>query len=505
MNEYFQAGSTPAPSSPGASAAMRSEFASIASAFDKLPVMAGSPNEFVVINATGTALISAGFVFADLATVEGVQTLINKTMSWAGNTWVGFGTGATKNAGTGADQILLLAEAAKLPALDGSNLTNLNQAAIGTVSIAHGGTGANDLPGAQNALGINLKADAFNAVLTGAPVGPTPSTGDNSPRLATTLFVNDAVAAVGGATPSNATPLMNGVAGPGNSVQVSRDNHIHPSDTSRAQASAETAVGTSFTPTGTIAATTVQAAIAELDTETQASLVLKASLASPVFTGDPRAPTVATSDNDTTIATTAFVQTLLAQQPVGVQVSNAIPLMNGVANAGTGVEASRFDHIHPVDTSRAPLASPTFTGTVGGVSKAMVGLGNVDNTSDANKPVSTVQQAALDLKVSKTSDTGYALIPAGTAVQGNAGYSVGAIRFNSDANGWEGWNGTNRVSIGGGQMLGQALVKAIFYNSATIAENLTIAAGTNGMSAGPITINDGVSVTIPSGSTWSII
>ena len=43
---------------------------------------------------------------------------------------------------------------------------------------------------------------------------------------------------------------------------------------------------------------------------------------------------------------------------------------------------------------KAPLASPTFTGTVGGITKAMVGLGSVDNTADASKPVSTAQAAA---------------------------------------------------------------------------------------------------------------
>lgn len=47
---------------------------------------------------------------------------------------------------------------------------------------------------------------------------------------------------------------------------------------------------------------------------------------------------------------------------------------------------------------KAPLASPTFTGTVGGVTKAMVGLGSADNTSDAAKPVSTATQTELDLK-----------------------------------------------------------------------------------------------------------
>ncbi len=48
---------------------------------------------------------------------------------------------------------------------------------------------------------------------------------------------------------------------------------------------------------------------------------------------------------------------------------------------------------------KAPLASPTFTGTVSGITKTMVGLGNVDNTSDASKPISTLTQAALDLKL----------------------------------------------------------------------------------------------------------
>jgi len=46
----------------------------------------------------------------------------------------------------------------------------------------------------------------------------------------------------------------------------------------------------------------------------------------------------------------------------------------------------------------APLSNPTFTGTVSGISKSMVGLGSVDNTSDANKPVSSATQTALDSK-----------------------------------------------------------------------------------------------------------
>lgn len=54
---------------------------------------------------------------------------------------------------------------------------------------------------------------------------------------------------------------------------------------------------------------------------------------------------------------------------------------------------------------KAPLASPTFTGTVSGVTKTHVGLSNVDNTADTAKPVSTAQQTALDLKAPLASPT----------------------------------------------------------------------------------------------------
>ncbi len=48
--------------------------------------------------------------------------------------------------------------------------------------------------------------------------------------------------------------------------------------------------------------------------------------------------------------------------------------------------------------AKAPINNPNFTGTVGGITRAMVGLGNVDNTSDAAKPVSTAQAAAISTK-----------------------------------------------------------------------------------------------------------
>lgn len=54
---------------------------------------------------------------------------------------------------------------------------------------------------------------------------------------------------------------------------------------------------------------------------------------------------------------------------------------------------------------KANLASPAFTGTPTGITKSHVGLGNVDNTSDANKPISTATQTALNLKANLANPT----------------------------------------------------------------------------------------------------
>jgi hypothetical protein len=58
------------------------------------------------------------------------------------------------------------------------------------------------------------------------------------------------------------------------------------------------------------------------------------------------------------------------------------------------------------------------------------------------------------------------------------------------------FNASNKVAITGG---------AIWENTNAIASNYTITSSTNAMSAGNITVNTGVTVTIPSGSRWVIV
>jgi hypothetical protein len=61
------------------------------------------------------------------------------------------------------------------------------------------------------------------------------------------------------------------------------------------------------------------------------------------------------------------------------------------------------------------------------------------------------------------------------------------------------------VAVAGGQYLGTADTKAIAYNAQTISENITIGATQNGLSAGPITVATGFTVTISTGGNWVIV
>ena len=89
--------------------------------------------------------------------------------------------------------------------------------------------------------------------------------------------------------------------------------------------------------------------------------------------------------------------------------------LSEIATALTN-DVSALGALTTVVNSKAPIDSPTFTGTVSGITKNMVGLGSVDNTLDVSKPISTAQQAALDLKapIDSPTFTGTVVFPLNT-------------------------------------------------------------------------------------------
>jgi hypothetical protein len=123
--------------------------------------------------------------------------------------------------------------------------------------------------------------------------------------------------------------------------------------------------------------------------------------------------TITLPNNSGTIALTsdisAAVTSLVDAAPT------ALDTLNELA-AALGDDANFASTVTTSIGTKAPIASPTFTGTVSGITKSMVGLGNVDNTTDANKPISTATQTALDLKANSSEITELAQDAVNTAL-----------------------------------------------------------------------------------------
>ena len=123
----------------------------------------------------------------------------------------------------------------------------------------------------------------------------------------------------------------------------------------------------------------------------------------------------------------------------------------------------------------ATLASPSFTGTVSFAGDVnMTGTGAID-------------------------------VAAGTTAQRPTA-SNGMFRYNTDDNAFEGYANGAWGAIGGGGGASGGGSDAVFYeNGQNVTTDYSITSSTNAMSAGPITIDSGATVTIPSGSTWVIV
>lgn len=206
---------------------------------------------------------------------------------------------------------------------------------------------------------------------------------------------------------SSDIPQGLGTASAGTAVTASRADHVHPVPTA--------------TDVGALPSTTVYAysigmsgRVLTLYSKTNSAL---ATVTIPDTTYD-----VATQAANGLMSATDKIKLdgVAANADVSPLASGATPLMDGTGAAGTSDNYARADHKHPTDTSRASAAAlSTHISDVANphsVTKAQVGLGNVDNTSDAAKPVSALTQAAIDaeasarvnaddLKVSKAGDT----------------------------------------------------------------------------------------------------
>jgi len=179
----------------------------------------------------------------------------------------------------------------------------------------------------------------------------------------------------------------------------------------------------------------------------------------------------------------------------------------------TLVQPSNWNAEHTLTMATARLVGRT-TAAAGAAEEISVGA-NLSLASLTLNLASSVSITALtasgailggSLTISGDADftgTGAIKVPVGTTAQRPTPVQ-GDFRFNSTLTAFEGYNGTAWSPVGGGATGGGT--DAVFYeNAQVITTNYTITTGKNAMTAGPVTINSGISVTVPSGSAWTVV
>jgi len=165
-----------------------------------------------------------------------------------------------------------------------------------------------------------------------------------------------------------------------------------------------------------------------------------------------------------------FSENLLATDVIDFILALGDVLSIGTPSDGTVTNSK----IVSLDASKLTGALPAIDGS------ALTGIDALPSQTGSNgyfltTDGSTASWAEVDALPSQTGNNGYYLTTDGSTASW-AELSVGA-------------------SAGG----------VIWENSTTISSNYTLATGKNGLTVGPVTVNAGVSVTVPSGQRWVVL
>jgi len=184
---------------------------------------------------------------------------------------------------------------------------------------------------------------------------------------------------------------------------------------------------------------------------------------------------------------------------------------------GSGCQIEKLYLVNNTTTATKTIKNTTGTGIAVPAGKTMFVFNNGTNVVEAVNSVITmavtgaatvgstlsVTGAATFAADSLFTSTGAVLLPAGTTAQQPAGVN-GKIRYNSTTNTFEGYAAGAWGSIGGGATGGGG-DQVFVENGVTVTTNYTLSTNKNAESVGPISINSGVAVTIPSGQRWLIL
>jgi len=172
--------------------------------------------------------------------------------------------------------------------------------------------------------------------------------------------------------------------------------------------------------------------------------------------------------------------------------------------AALGDDANFSTTITNSIAAKLPLAGGTMTGDItfnaGQLFPGVLPLSGGTMTGD----ITFNSGQTIDGYVPQTATDGAANVPAGATGDRPGSPVTGQFRFNTTSTSFEGYNGTSWGAVGGGATGGGTDAWALEHDN-TITTDYTIGTGKNVINAGPMTINSGVTVTVPTGSSWSIV
>ena len=188
------------------------------------------------------------------------------------------------------------------------------------------------------------------------------------------------------------------------------------------------------------------------------------------------------------------------------------PVVTGTTISSSWANTTLTDIASALTNSVASDGQTPVTGNIAMGNNKLTGLGAGTVTGDS---VEYSQLAALLVSPTITGDltvtgngifqgTGYVLVAKGTTAQRPGSPVAGEMRYNTDNQQFEGYANGAWGQLGGGATGGGG-DQVFVENSVTVTTNYTLSTGKSAESVGPITINSGVTVTIPNSQRWVIL
>ncbi len=410
------------------------------------------------------------------------------------------GTLDVDNGGTGATTAANARTNLSVPSTTGSgasgtwaiDITGNAANVTGTVAIANGGTGQTTAAAAITALtgtqtsGYYLRSDGTNAALGAIQVADVPTLNQNTTgqagSVANALTAGTGISYSAGTTYNGSTAITINNSAPDQTVVLTGGTGISTSGTYPSFTITNTLPDQTVSLTGA-GTTSISGTYPNFTITSNDQYVGTVTSVSGTGTvnGISLSGTV-TSSGSLTLGGT------LSNVSLTTQVTGTLPIANG--GTGQTTASAAFNALSPVtstgdlilgngvnSSTRLPIGANTYVLTSNGTTASWAlptgsGATITNDTTTATNVYPTFAAATSgSLSTIYTSNAKYLYKP-----------STGEL--------------TSEHFVAG---------NGIFVNSLTIDTSYTIAAGTSGMSAGPITVASGTTVTVASGSRWVVV